>query len=352
MRFLLQNNRSEFRNRYQSGLASQIWVPLNAGRYIGADNQSSVFKNRPDTDSIKLTDWISNQISLGNITVPIAQDDNGLISELPLGSVAINADTNALSITNLDSVTFNTSSGVRGLDISEVSGYSYVRLGDYDGDGLGLQLDLNDFTGVLSLGDVNDLGGNTKIVLDDSSLSILLEGATTIKLGGDSYNLASAEPPSDGKRYVMTWTNNTVDFDEDRNGIYTGSGGIPSNTIASVQVDSSFTIKTDKVPATNFIKWDNSVVNTETLTLSTSSSFQNRSSSVILESLEDNTATSTIELNVSNVSGATSTSILMTENRVSISGLPTYADDAAAGVGGLVTNNLYKTASGVLMIKL
>lgn len=79
MRFLLQNNRSEFRNRYQSGLASQIWVPLNAGRYIGADNQSSVFKNRPDTDSIKLTDWITNQITLENITFTGDLDFDGNI---------------------------------------------------------------------------------------------------------------------------------------------------------------------------------------------------------------------------------------------------------------------------------
>lgn len=68
MRFHLQENRANFKNKYQSGLASQIWVPLNAGRYVGTDNQSGLFKNRPDTDSIKLTDWVSNQITLGNVT--------------------------------------------------------------------------------------------------------------------------------------------------------------------------------------------------------------------------------------------------------------------------------------------
>lgn len=36
----------------------------------------------------------------------------------------------------------------------------------------------------------------------------------------------------------------------------------------------------------------------------------------------------------------------------SITGLPTYADDTAAGVGGLIAGRLYKTSTGVLMVKL
>jgi hypothetical protein len=32
--------------------------------------------------------------------------------------------------------------------------------------------------------------------------------------------------------------------------------------------------------------------------------------------------------------------------------MPVYADDTAAGVGGLVQGNIYRTATGVLMIKL
>lgn len=35
-----------------------------------------------------------------------------------------------------------------------------------------------------------------------------------------------------------------------------------------------------------------------------------------------------------------------------VKGLPTYADDAAAGVGGLPTDAIYKTATGELRIKL
>jgi hypothetical protein len=35
-----------------------------------------------------------------------------------------------------------------------------------------------------------------------------------------------------------------------------------------------------------------------------------------------------------------------------LTNLPTYADDAAAGIGGLATDSLYKTATGELRIKL
>jgi hypothetical protein len=35
-----------------------------------------------------------------------------------------------------------------------------------------------------------------------------------------------------------------------------------------------------------------------------------------------------------------------------MSDLPTYADDAAAGVGGLIKGTYYKTATGQVMVKL
>lgn len=75
--FYLGNNRSTYNQNYKAGLASQIWVPLNAGRYVGTDsNNTGLFKNRPNTDSIKLVDWISNQVNLGNIdtVVDISSD--------------------------------------------------------------------------------------------------------------------------------------------------------------------------------------------------------------------------------------------------------------------------------------
>jgi hypothetical protein len=36
----------------------------------------------------------------------------------------------------------------------------------------------------------------------------------------------------------------------------------------------------------------------------------------------------------------------------SFGNLPVYADDTAAGVGGLTQGNFYRTATGVLMVKL
>jgi hypothetical protein len=42
---------------------------------------------------------------------------------------------------------------------------------------------------------------------------------------------------------------------------------------------------------------------------------------------------------------------LDTTGLLSLYGLPTYADDSAAGTGGLVANNVYKTATGELRIK-
>ena len=39
-------------------------------------------------------------------------------------------------------------------------------------------------------------------------------------------------------------------------------------------------------------------------------------------------------------------------SKLSVAGLPTYADDTAAGVGGLVAGDIYKTAAGDLKIKL
>ena len=68
MRFHLSKNRSNFKATYQSGLASQIFLPLNIGRYVGADNTSSLFKSRSNTDSVNLAEWITNQITLDNIT--------------------------------------------------------------------------------------------------------------------------------------------------------------------------------------------------------------------------------------------------------------------------------------------
>jgi hypothetical protein len=48
----------------------------------------------------------------------------------------------------------------------------------------------------------------------------------------------------------------------------------------------------------------------------------------------------------------TNDTITLTASTTKVVGLSTYADDAAAGVGGLTTDMLYKTAGGELRIKL
>ena len=47
---------------------------------------------------------------------------------------------------------------------------------------------------------------------------------------------------------------------------------------------------------------------------------------------------------------ATTESLYLLSQR--ISNLPTFADNAAAGVGGLATGEFYKTATGQVMVKL
>ena len=42
----------------------------------------------------------------------------------------------------------------------------------------------------------------------------------------------------------------------------------------------------------------------------------------------------------------------LVRDNTSITGLPTYADDAAAGTAGLTVGQLYKTATGQVMVKL
>lgn len=70
MRFLLDEKRNSFNSAYVAGLASQIWVPLNAGRYVGREPvaTSPTFKTTPDSKSINLAEWIAHQITLTNIT--------------------------------------------------------------------------------------------------------------------------------------------------------------------------------------------------------------------------------------------------------------------------------------------
>jgi hypothetical protein len=58
--------------------------------------------------------------------------------------------------------------------------------------------------------------------------------------------------------------------------------------------------------------------------------------------------------NASVLADATGGGIVLTSTSgiYSIAGLPTYADDTAAGAGGLVAGRIYKTSTGVMMVKL
>lgn len=96
MRFHLSNNRSNFKQTYQAGLASQIFLPLNIGRYVGADNVSSLFKSRPNSDSVNLADWINAQSRLGNVNSGI-YSGNGSI---PVGGTTVSGDTLSINLTD------------------------------------------------------------------------------------------------------------------------------------------------------------------------------------------------------------------------------------------------------------
>lgn len=119
-------------------------MPLNNGRSVGPDINGSIFKTTPDTDAVKLTDWVSNQLQLGNISVPPALvDNNGLISTLPEEPVSIDSADNDLAILNLGVFEFSNADTI-GLKTEG----AIVTLGDISGSGsdysLGLVLDLDE----------------------------------------------------------------------------------------------------------------------------------------------------------------------------------------------------------------
>lgn len=297
MKYLLPNNRANFKSQYKSGLSSQLWVPLNNGRSVGPENNLGVFKNRPATDSVKLTEWISYQIANGNITVPIAVDDNGIITYLPLGDVNIDSATNSLGITNATQFTFNLSN-TSGIDIGDSNGRSHIRLGDYNGADFGLSIDLNDDTGALRLGDTTGIGAQTVLTVDDFEATITLDG-DLIVFGGASYTyeFPSVTPAEDGSRYYIVWRNGNPSFKAEVDGIYTGSGGIFTDALATV--NNTFTIKSDSSPVTIQTLWDDST-NAKTWSTTTRTQFDDRRSFISIDSKYDNSASSTITLSATN----------------------------------------------------
>lgn len=361
MIFQLPNNRANFKRKYQSGLSSEIWIPLNSGRYVGADNQSSIFKNRPDTDSIKLTDWITNQITLGNITVPIAVDDNGIITYLPLGDVVIDSDTNGLSISNTSQFTFNTPAGT-GLDISEVSSSSYIQLGDYAATGYGLMIRLNDFTGLLELGDVDDTFGRTKIIIDDSASELYIN-SDAIHFSGSSYDyiFPNANPANTGIiKQIMTWNNGNPSFDPEDLGLYSDPSVRSSGAVAnghSTLIAGTWNIRADESPDTLQMYYNRIGTVDRTWLLRTGDISGVKEASIFVESYYDKSSPSKITLNVEDTLAGNASTVEVEEtsfnvisDNINFTGIPTFADDTAAAA--LSTGDVYKTATGELRIKL
>lgn len=164
MRFLLGNNRSDFKSKYQAGLASQIYVPLNSGRYVGTDNTSNLFKNRPNTDSINLADWITNQITLGNITFT-------------------DANTN---IYNTNGTIASNRTITVGGQLDFVADAFKVSIGDTTNTDTGTVLVVDSFNSLIELGDPGATSNGTYIQVDDASLALRFNTATAeIVVNGD-----------------------------------------------------------------------------------------------------------------------------------------------------------------------
>lgn len=241
MRYFLSENRSNFKQTYQAGLASQIYVPLNSGSYVGPDNQSSIFKNRPSTDSIKLVDWIANQIALGNITVS------------PSGADWLNYE----SVGASDHI-------YRSADTDN----GWFRIHDYGikdtglEDPIGIEMLHTATQRIVAVGDVENEYSQTQIRVEDHNQLVWL---------GDR-----------NSHYIEVDSSVTA-------GVKLGDPDYNNNGTSIIIADS-----------------------TETITLQS----------------QDGTLT------------------------LDIPNLPTYADDAAAGAGGLTAGHVYKTATGELRIKI
>lgn len=219
MKYLLPNNRGTFNSTYNAGLSSSIYIPLNSGRYVGPDNNSSLFKTKPDNNSVNLADWITAQIGLGNITLPT--DNNGIISALPLDDVIVNGGANELTI-NGGSFEIITPL-FTGLRVSETeTGYAKFEAGDYYFNGYGLQIFLDDELGTIVLGDKDEWGSGTKITVNDANQSITLATdinfpqklvvnnfGVSIQVDGGNYYLPSGQPTALSHDYIATWVAGT-----------------------------------------------------------------------------------------------------------------------------------------------
>lgn len=196
MKYLLPNNRAAFNATYKAGLSSSIYIPLNAGRYVGPENNNSLFKNKPDTDSVNLADWITNQITLGNIST--GTDANGIISALPAGDVTIDSAGNILTLNNTVTNIFteydiNFSRTKLTLD-SDIARFQYERPSNQTTAGFVL----DEYTIYM----FSDDGPNTARV-SITGPQITFEGDSG---GPFSYKFPQGNPPAVGNEHgILTW---------------------------------------------------------------------------------------------------------------------------------------------------
>lgn len=167
MRFFLDINRNSFDSNYVAGLSSSIYVPLNSGRYVGREVQPNAptFKTTPDSKSINLADWITNQINLGNISLS-------------------GTDTNIYNTDGTISVARTVTLGASGtLTVDTPTGA--IQMGDVSGANEGNFLSINPNTGVTVLGDEAGVSSSAYIKLDGSDPSIKLSAGGAFEVTYD-----------------------------------------------------------------------------------------------------------------------------------------------------------------------
>lgn len=185
-------------------------------------------------------------------------DGNGLISALPAGDVTIDASSNFLKITTLDSLMLETG-GATSIGLKIDHDAKRAKLGDYVGGGGGIYLDVDDTNGWVRLGDVEDISFGTSLVADDVETKITLnaDAGTVLSGTGYSYSLPTSSPSTTlNDTTVVVWrgtgsaaTPFFLDKDSfggaaaDGDGIYSASGTIAPAAVATITSGSTFDIQ-------------------------------------------------------------------------------------------------------------
>ena len=136
-----------------------------------------------------------------------AADGNGLISALPAGDVTIDASSNFLKITTLDSLMLETGGATSvGLKIDHDA--KRIQIGDYIGGLGGITADIDDTNGWVRIGDVEDVSFGTKLIVDDVDTDITLnaDNGTVLSGSGYSYVMPTSSPSTTlNDTTMMAW---------------------------------------------------------------------------------------------------------------------------------------------------